>query len=367
MKVGEVFFQLDLVKILECIVDKGLDEFYKGYIVDLLVVQMQQDKGLIIYQDFVDYKVRWCELMCVDWQGNMFYIVLLLSFGGIVLVQLLGIKENCVVDFKGVELNFVCYIYLLVEIEKCVFVDCVDYFGDLDFFKVLVVCLIDLVYLKQCVVEVNLMVILLIEKVCFGLELYQIMYFFIVDVDGNVVSNIYIFNWDFGSGVVVKGVGFLFNDEMDDFSVKLGVVNVFGVVGSDVNVIELGKCMFFSMSLSIVICDGKVSLVVGMFGGLWIFILIFQVLNNIYDFYLLLEKVVVVQCVYYQLLFKDMIYYDVYVLFVGKVVEELKVMGYILEDQGWNMGDIQVICVDGKVLEIVFDFCGCGVGLVVKF
>ena len=186
------------------------------------------------------------------------------------------------------------------------------------------------------------------------------------DADGNAVSNTYTLNWDFGSGVVVKGAGFLLNDEMDDFSAKPGVANAFGVVGSDANAIEPGKRMLSSMSPSIVTRDGKVSLVVGTPGGSRIFTSIFQVLNNIYDFHLPLEKAVAAQRVHHQLLPKDTIYYDAYAPLAGKVAEELKAMGYTLEDQGWNMGDIQAIRVDGKALETASDPRGRGVGLVVK-
>ena len=199
-----------------------------------------------------------------------------------------------------------------------------------------------------------------------GLEPHQTTHFSIVDADGNAVSNTYTLNWDFGSGVVVEGAGFLLNDEMDDFSSKPGVANAFGVVGSDANAIEPGKRMLSSMSPSIVTRDGKVSLVLGTPGGSRIFTSIFQVLNNVYDFKLPLEKAVAAQRVHHQLLPKDTIYYDAYAPLTGKVADELKAMGYVLEDQGWNMGDIQAIRVDGRRLETASDPRGRGVGRVVK-
>lgn len=296
MKAGEAFLQPDLAKTLERIADKGPDEFYKGHTADLLVAQMQQDKGLITHQDLADYKVRWREPMRVDWQGNTLYTAPLPSSGGIALAQLLGIKENRAADFKGVELNSARYIHLLAEIEKRVFADRADYLGDPDFSKVPVARLTDPAYLKQRAAEVNPTAISPTEKVRPGLEPHQTTHFSIVDADGNAVSNTYTLNWDFGSGVVVKGAGFLLNDEMDDFSAKPGVANAFGVVGSDANAIEPGKRMLSSMSPSIVTRDGKVSLVVGTPGGSRIFTSIFQVLNNIYDFHLPLEKAVRSAC-----------------------------------------------------------------------
>ena len=199
--------------------------------------------------------------MRVDWQGNTLYTAPLPSSGGIALAQLLGIKENRAADFKGVELNSARYIHLLAEIEKRVFADRADYLGDPDFSKVPVARLTDPAYLKQRAAEVNPTAISPTEKVRPGLEPHQTTHFSIVDADGNAVSNTYTLNWDFGSGVVVKGAGFLLNDEMDDFSAKPGVANAFGVVGSDANAIEPGKRMLSSMSPSIVTRDGKVSLV----------------------------------------------------------------------------------------------------------
>ncbi|WP_325436666.1 gamma-glutamyltransferase [Pseudomonas nitroreducens] len=366
MKPGEVFKQPELAKTLERIADKGPNDFYKGETAKLLIAQMKQDGGLITSDDLVDYKAKWREPMRIDWQGNTLYTAPLPSSGGIALAQLIGIKEQRAADFKGVELNSAKYIHLLSEIEKRVFADRADYLGDPQFSKVPVAQLTDPKYIAKRAGEVNPDAISATEKVRPGLEPHQTTHFSIVDKDGNAVSNTYTLNWDFGSGVVVKGAGFLLNDEMDDFSSKPGVANAFGVVGSDANAIEPGKRMLSSMSPSIVTRDGHVSLVLGTPGGSRIFTSIFQVLNNVYDFHLPLEKAVAAQRVHHQLLPKDTIYYDAYAPLTGKVADELKAMGYTLEDQGWNMGDIQAIRVNGKALETASDPRGRGVGMVVK-
>ncbi|MBG6290704.1 gamma-glutamyltransferase [Pseudomonas nitroreducens] len=366
MKPGEVFKQPELAKTLERIADKGPDDFYKGETAKLLIAQMKQDGGLITSDDLVDYQAKWREPMRIDWQGNTLYTAPLPSSGGIALAQLIGIKEQRAADFKGVELNSAKYIHLLSEIEKRVFADRADYLGDPQFSKVPVAQLTDPSYIARRAREVNPDAISATEKVRPGLEPHQTTHFSIVDKDGNAVSNTYTLNWDFGSGVVVKGAGFLLNDEMDDFSSKPGVANAFGVVGSDANAIEPGKRMLSSMSPSIVTRDGHVSLVLGTPGGSRIFTSIFQVLNNVYDFHLPLEKAVAAQRVHHQLLPKDTIYYDAYAPLTGKAADELKAMGYTLEDQGWNMGDIQAIRVNGKALETASDPRGRGVGMVVK-
>ena len=366
MKPGQTFKQPELAKTLERIADKGPDDFYKGETAKLLVAQMKHDGGLITQEDLSGYEAKWREPMRIDWQGNSLYTAPLPSSGGIALAQLIGIKEQRAADFKGVELNSAKYIHLLAEIEKRVFADRADYLGDPDFSKVPVAQLTDPAYIAKRATEVNPSAISPTEKVRPGLEPHQTTHFSIVDKDGNAVSNTYTLNWDFGSGVVVKGAGFLLNDEMDDFSAKPGVANAFGVVGSDANAIEPGKRMLSSMSPSIVTRDGKVSLVLGTPGGSRIFTSIFQVLNNVYDYHLPLGKAVAAQRVHHQLLPKDTLYFDAYAPLTGKVADELKAMGYKLEDQGWNMGDIQAIRVDGKALETASDPRGRGVGMVVK-
>lgn len=365
MRPGQTFKQPELAQTLERIADKGAAEFYQGKTAELLVAQMQHDGGLISAEDLQTYRAEWREPMRVDWQGNTLYTAPLPSSGGIALAQLIGIKEQRAADFKGVELNSARYIHLLAEIEKRVFADRADYLGDPKFSDVPVKQLVDADYIAKRAAEVNPVAISATEKVRPGLETHQTTHFSIIDADGNAVSNTYTLNWDYGSGVVVKGAGFLLNDEMDDFSAKPGIANAFGVVGSDANAIEPGKRMLSSMSPSIVTRDGKVSLILGTPGGSRIFTSIFQVLNNVYDFGLPLQKAIAAQRVHHQLLPKDTIYYDAYAPLTGKVAEELTSMGYTLEDQGWNMGDIQAIKVTGSSLETASDPRGRGTGQVV--
>lgn len=366
MRPGSNFRQPELAETLERIADQGADDFYKGKTADLLVAQMQRDGGLITKDDLAVYRTQWREPMRIDWRGKSLYTAPLPSSGGIALAQLIGIKEQRAADFKGVELNSARYIHLLAEIEKRVFADRADYLGDPDFSDVPVAQLTAPDYLARRAREINPTAISATEQVRPGLEPRQTTHFSIVDAEGNAVSNTYTLNWDYGSGVVVQGAGFLLNDEMDDFSAKPGVANAFGVVGSDANAIEPGKRMLSSMSPSIVVQDGQVSLVLGTPGGSRIFTSIFQVLNNVYDFKLPLKEAVSAQRVHHQLLPKDTIYYDAYAPLTGEVADELKAMGYVLEDQGWSMGDIQAIRVDGQALQTASDPRGRGVGLVVK-
>jgi len=366
MKVGELFKQPEMAQTLERIADKGVSEFYQGKTADLLVAQMQADKGLITKDDLKDYKAVWREPMAVSWRGNVVYTAPPPSSGGVALAQLLGIKEDRAADFKGVAHNSAQYIHLLAEIEKRVFADRADYLGDPAFTKVPVDQLVAKDYLAKRAAQVNPKAISDTDKVKPGLEPHQTTHFSIVDKQGNAVSNTYTLNLDYGSGVVVKGAGFLLNDEMDDFSAKPGAANAFGVVGGDANAIEPGKRMLSSMSPSLMTRDGKVELVIGTPGGSRIFTSIFQVMNNLYDYGMPLDKAVAAQRVHHQLLPKDTIYFDSYAPLTGPVADELKKMGYVLEDQGWEMGDIQAIRGDGAKLETASDPRGRGVGLIVK-
>ncbi|MBS6039642.1 gamma-glutamyltransferase [Pseudomonas sp.] len=366
MKVGELFRQPELAHTLERIADKGVSEFYQGKTADLLVAQMQADKGLITKQDLQDYKAVWREPMAVSWRGNVVYTAPPPSSGGVALAQLLGIKEDRAADFKGVAHNSAQYIHLLAEIEKRVFADRADYLGDPAFTQVPVDKLVAKDYLAKRAAQVNPKAISDTDKVKPGLEPHQTTHFSIVDKHGNAVSNTYTLNLDYGSGVVVKGAGFLLNDEMDDFSAKPGAANAFGVVGGDANAIEPGKRMLSSMSPSLMTRDGKVELVIGTPGGSRIFTSIFQVMNNLYDYGMPLDKAVAAQRVHHQLLPKDTIYFDSYAPLTGPVADGLKKMGYVLEDQGWEMGDIQAIRVEGAKLETASDPRGRGVGMIVK-
>ncbi|MFK0313466.1 gamma-glutamyltransferase [Pseudomonas sp. NPDC090233] len=366
MKVGELLKQPEMAQTLERIADKGVSEFYQGKTADLLVAQMQADKGLITKEDLKDYKAVWREPMALSWRGNVVYTAPPPSSGGVALAQLLGIKEDRAADFKGVAHNSAQYIHLLAEIEKRVFADRADYLGDPAFTQVPVDKLIAKDYLAKRAAQVNPKAISVTDDVKPGLEPHQTTHFSIVDKQGNAVSNTYTLNLDYGSGVVVKGAGFLLNDEMDDFSAKPGAANAFGVVGGDANAIAPGKRMLSSMSPSLMTRDGKVELVIGTPGGSRIFTSIFQVMNNLYDYGMPLDKAVAAQRVHHQLLPKDTIYFDSYAPLTGPVADELKKMGYVLEDQGWEMGDIQAIRVNGAKLETASDPRGRGVGMIVK-
>lgn len=343
MKAGEVFHQPELAQTLTRIAEKGPKEFYEGETARLLVAQMQHDGGLITADDLKDYKAEWREPIGFSWRGNVVYTAPPPSSGGEALAQLLKMKEFRQADFANVPLNSVKYIHLLAELEKRAFADRAEYLGDPAFTKVPLDKLISDDYLRKRAAEVNPDAISPTEQVKAGLEPHETTHFSVVDKWGNAVSNTYTLNFEFGNGEVVSGAGFVLNDEMDDFSAKPGVPNGFGVVGKDANAIEPGKRMLSSMTPTIITRDGKVALVVGTPGGSRIFTSVFQVINDVYDYHLPLKEAVGAQRVHHQLLPKDTIYFDNYAPLTGEVAAGLKAMGYVLQDQGWRMGDVEAI------------------------
>jgi gamma-glutamyltranspeptidase/glutathione hydrolase len=370
LKQGVNFKQPDLAAVLTRISDQGAKDFYSGKTADLIAASMR-GHGLITKTDLQQYKAVWRQPIQADWNGYRVYTAPPPSSGGIGLVQLLKMKADIAPDFKDVTLNSAQYVHLIAEIEKRVFADRAQYLGDPDFYKVPVAQLTDDAYIAKRAAEVNPTTPSDTKSVQPGLgtsmpEKAETTHFSVIDKWGNAVSNTYTINGYFGSGVVADRTGIVLNDEMDDFSAKPGVANMFGVVGSDANSIEPKKRPLSSMSPTILTRDGKVSLVIGTPGGSRIFTSIFQVINNLYDYHLPLAQAVAAQRVHHQLLPKDTLYYDSFAPLTGKPAEELKAMGYTLEDQGWNMGDIQAIRIDGRTPETASDPRGRGVGLVVN-
>ena len=193
----------------------------------------------------------------------------------------------------------------------------------------------------------------------------QTTHFSVVDRWGNAVANTYTINGGFGSGVVVEGAGFLLNNEMDDFAAKPGVPNQFGVVGGDVNSIQPNKRPLSSMSPTIAVQDGKVSLVLGTPGGSRIFTGVYQVLVDVLDYHLPLDQAQAQPRFHHQLLPDNVIYYEAS-KYPASVAADLTARGWKMQN-GLGGGDnIQAIQIVGTTPVPVPDPRNTvGVGLVV--
>ncbi|AOJ04840.1 MULTISPECIES: gamma-glutamyltransferase [Burkholderia] len=370
LKAGANFKQPDLAAVLTRIANDGAKDFYDGKTAGLIAASMKKDGGLITKQDLVQYKAVWRQPIQASWNGYRVITAPPPSSGGIGLVQLLKMKADRKADFDGVTLNSPQYVHLIAEIEKRVFADRAQYLGDPDFYKVPVAQLTDDAYIAKRAAEVNPEKPSDTKSVQPGLgatmpEKAETTHFSVVDKWGNAVSNTYTINGYFGSGVVAEGTGIVLNDEMDDFSAKPGVANMFGVVGSDANAIEPKKRPLSSMSPTILTKDGKVALVIGTPGGSRIFTSIFQVVTNLYDFKMPLKDAVGAMRFHHQLLPPNTIFWEPYHPIDGELAKGIEAKGYTLKGQDFS-GDIQAIQIDGKTPEAVSDPRGRGVSRVIQ-
>ena len=157
------------------------------------------------------------------------------------------------------------------------------------------------------------------------------------------MSNTYTINWDFGTGVVVEGAGFLLNNEMDDFSAKPGAPNIYGVVGNTANEIQPGKRPLSSMSPTILLENGEPRMVLGTPGGSTIFTSVFQTIVNIIDFGQSPLEAVGATRFHHQLLPADLVTMSVTRPLPPETISALGDRGYRVEPHSFEFGDVQVI------------------------
>jgi gamma-glutamyltranspeptidase/glutathione hydrolase len=346
-RADELFKQPELAATLRRIAELGPEDFYRGETATLLVEQMERSGGLITADDLERYEAVWREPLRTDWRSYELFSAPPPSSGGFAVIQLLKMKDLLAPLFEGVAHNSPQYIHLVAEMEKRVFADRAEYLGDPDFVDTRINELIDDEYIEKRAREVNPDAISALDAVGPGLEPRDTTHYSIVDSFGNAISNTYTLNWGFGSGVVVEGAGFLLNNEMDDFSVKPGVPNAYGVIGSEANAIQPGKRMLSSMSPTILLEDGEVRMVVGTPGGSTIFTSVFQAIVNVLDFGMTPNEAAAATRFHHQLLPPDLITYSVTRPLPEETIGALGDRGYNAQPHGWEFGDIQIIWHDG--------------------
>jgi gamma-glutamyltranspeptidase/glutathione hydrolase len=359
MRAGENFKQAELAATLERIaVDPSV--FYSGDIARQIVAQMERSGGLITMQDLTSYEAQWRAPLRAQWRDFTVLAAPPPSSGGFALIQLLMMRDYADRHFQGLAHNSAPYIHLLAEIEKRVFADRAEYLGDPDYIDVPMSQLLDETYLAQRASEIKPKAISPTARVPPGLESTDTIHFSILDHEGNAVSLTYTLNWEFGSGEVVEGAGFLLNNEMDDFSAKPGVMNKFGVVGNTRNAIEPGKRMLSSMTPTILLKDNKPTLVIGTPGGSTIFTSVFQVILNLYDYDMPLQTAVDATRFHHQLPEAELIRHDQREI-PEQTQGELEKMGYTVEKNSWgNLGRIESILINGPQVQAATDSRGRG-------
>jgi gamma-glutamyltranspeptidase/glutathione hydrolase len=283
---GDILVQEDLAKTLEQIRDKGREGFYDGIVADQIVAEMKAGDGLISKADLQNYHSIWRKAVTGNYKGYKIITMPPPSSGGIALLQLLQSVEKYPLKRWGY--NQDSTIRLIVEAERRVYADRSKYFGDPDFFKVPVDSLLKPGYISSRMSNFSWDAATpssSIQPGTFaGYESDQTTHYSIVDREGNAVSITTTLNDSYGSKIFVKGAGFLLNNEMDDFSSKPGVPNMYGLVGGKANSIQPGKRMLSSMTPTIVEKNGKLFMVVGTPGGSTIITSVFQTIINVIEF-----------------------------------------------------------------------------------
>lgn len=366
MSKGGLFKQPDLAETLTRIAEQGPDDFYQGKTAELLVAQSKRDNGLLDSDDLAAYQAVWREPLIAQWRGYRVVTAPPPSSGGFAVIQLLKMKELLDSEFKGLEPNSAQYIHLIAEMEKRVFADRAEYFGDPDFVNVPIKQLVSQDYISRRASEVNTSSISELKDAKPGLDSPSTTHFSIVDKWGNAVSNTYTINWSYGSGVVVQGAGFILNNEMDDFSTKPGVANVYGVVGGTANEIQPAKRMLSSMSPTILLDGDAVRMVAGTPGGSTIFTSVFQAIVNVIDNGMTAKESVSASRFHHQLIPADLITTSISIPLESSAKVALEKQGYRVEPHAWEFGDLQLIESHSDEINAASDPRGIGVSGVIE-
>ena len=347
---GRLLQQPQLAETLRRIAESGAQEFYAGETARLIVQEMERADGLITAEDLDRYEAVWREPLAAEWRGYQLLSAPPPSSGGFAVIQLLKMKDYLDHYFEGVAHNSPQYVHLVAEIEKRVFADRAEYMGDPDYLQVPIDELLAEEYIAARALQVDPEKISSIEASPPGLESPQTTHYSVIDADGNAVSNTYTLNSSFGSGVVIPGAGFLMNNEMDDFSVKPGVPNYYGVVGTTANEIQPGKRMLSSMSPTLLLKDNEVAMVVGSPGGSTIFTTVFQTVVNIVDFGMTPPEAADAARFHHQLLPPDLVTFTPLRPLPAETITALGDRGYRVEPHFFKFGDVQVIVRHGDTL-----------------
>ena len=285
LKSGDLLVQKDLAKSLRLIAKQGAKAFYQGEIATKIAKEMQSHGGTMTLEDLKAYKVVERQPIIGDYRGYKVVTMPPPSSGGVHLIEILNMLEHYPIKEDGV--NSAKNIHHMAESMKLAYADRSEYLGDPDFVKIPVTGLTSKAYANERVKTIDDNKARLSSNIKPGkpqpYESDQTTHFSVMDKAGNAVAVTYTLNLNFGSGIVVEGTGILLNNEMDDFSVKPGVPNAFGLVGGAANAIEAKKRPLSSMTPTIVMKNNKPWLVTGSPGGARIITTVLQSVVNTID------------------------------------------------------------------------------------
>jgi gamma-glutamyltranspeptidase / glutathione hydrolase len=283
-KAGDVFVQKNLAATLALIANDGPDAFYKGAIADAVVAASAANGGILSKKDFESYTVTEAPPVRCNYRGYELISSPPPSSGGTAVCEFLNIVEGYPITEWG--FHSAASIHVMVEAMRHTFVDRNFQLGDPDFVKNPLERLQSEVYAGEIRAKIDLTKASNSKDVQPGVaphEGTETTHFSIVDANGNAVAVTYTINALFGAKVIAGDTGFFLNDEMDDFTVKPGVPNLFGLVQGKTNVIAPGKRPLSSMSPTIVTKDGKTFMVLGSPGGSRIITIVVEAIMNVVD------------------------------------------------------------------------------------
>ena len=283
-EMGETIVQPELAAVLARIRSNPRD-FYEGETAKLILADMKANGGIITAEDLRTYEPTIRTPLRGTYRGHEIITMPPPSSGGIALIEMLHMLEP--MDVQSLGWHSSAHVHTVVEVMRRAFADRAAFLGDTDFVKVPVTGLTSRAYAAMRAKTITGKATPS-EDVMGGTpaayESPDTTHFSIVDADGNAVSNTYTLNDSYGAGVTVKGAGFLLNNEMDDFTSKVGVANDYGLIQGEANAIQPKKRPLSSMTPTIVLEDGKPFLVIGSPGGPTIINTVLQVISNVIDF-----------------------------------------------------------------------------------
>jgi gamma-glutamyltranspeptidase/glutathione hydrolase len=356
-KAGDTLIQKDLAATLKRIRNQGARGFYEGETAKLIAEEMKRGGGIIDENDLKNYTAKFREPHVFDYKGYTVVGMPLPSSGGILLHQMMKMVEKKNLSEMGFQ--SLQAVQLMTEVERRAFADRAQYMGDADFFKAPVKTLVSDNYLTQRMKDYDPAKAGNSKEVQPGemprKESEETTHLNVIDKDGNEVAVTTTLNNSYGCKTVVGGAGFFLNDEMDDFSIKPGVPNLYGAVGGEANAIVPGKRMLSSMTPTIVLKDNKPFIVTGTPGGTTIPTSVFQTLVNIIDFKMTAEDAVDKPKFHHQWL-PDVIFLEKG--FPEDTRADLEKMGYKTEERGAIGRTELIVVLTGGKIEAVADFRG---------
>ena len=354
-KEGDTLRQPALAATLMRIKEKGKAGFYEGETAKLIVDEMNRGKGIITIEDLKKYEAVTRTPHRFAYKDFVIVSMPMPSSGGLLLNQMMKMVEDK--NLKSMGFHSLASVQLMTEVMRRAYADRAEYMGDADFYPVPVRDLVSPAYIKMRMKDYDPQKATDSKLVSPGKTLpkesEETTHLSVLDQEGNAVAVTTTLNNSYGSRTVIGDAGFFINDEMDDFSVRPGVPNMYGALGGEANSIQPGKRMLSSMTPTLVTKNGKPYIVVGTPGGTTIPNQVFQTLINILEFELSAEDAVYKPKFHHQWLPDELVTEKG---FPEEVKTKMKAMGYPLGKERGAIGRTELIRVlaNGK-LEVIAD------------